>query len=424
MSALLRKFQKIIFTGFEPNLQAADMRKALAFVFFPWRWRRWREGPAVEKTEAWLREFFRVPAAITFDSGRSALAAALLALDAGQGYDVLVQAYTCVVVVNAIQSVGARPVFVDVKDQFFMDAEDAERKITPRTKAMIIQHTFGIPADLDALMAVAKKYGIKVVEDCAHAIGATYRGKLLGTWGDVGMFSFGSDKFLSCVRGGAAITAVPEAVERLRSVQIELPLPPRLMIARALARYPIFFIGKPLYQLSMGKALLWLSRKARLIDPIITKGEKTGGADPRYPTRMPNVLAELLSRQVHELDAITNHRKKIASLYARRISNPRIWKPVETRSFVSYAYLRYPIIVENPKDLRAYAKRHGILLGDWYDAVVAPCEDGCSHVGYDAGSCPHAESATKGSVNLPTDVSIGEQEAMHIVNCLNTYAGQ
>jgi dTDP-4-amino-4,6-dideoxygalactose transaminase len=403
-------FQKTIFTGFAPNLRVEDILHSL----FP------RRG-SVEAVEQRLANFFGVSYAITFDSGRTGLAMALKALDVGPGADVLVQAYTCVVVVNAIRAAGAQPIFVDTKDNFFMDPADAERKMTPRTKVMIIQHTFGIPADMDALLAVAQKQRLKVIEDCAHTIGGTYRGKLLGTFGDSAMFSFGSDKVISSVRGGAVVTNNSEAGERLRALQKELPQMRPITLFQHLLHGPIFFIAKPLYHLGIGKAILWAAKKLRLMSRIISDREKAGGEERGFPSQFPEVLADIASRQLLDLEEMNLHRQRIVALYAAGIKNANISLPQETRAYVSYAYLRYPVITENPKRLRLFAKRQGIILGDWYDSVVAPCVNGCPHAGYRPGSCPHAERDAKGSVNLPTDLGISEKDTKRIIDCLNRY---
>lgn len=408
----MNPFQKTIFTGFAPNLRAGDV-----FASFT----RLHRDTAVTAVETWLQNFFLASHAVTFDSGRTGLLMALKALDVGPGYDVLVQAYTCVVVVNAIHAAGANQIFVDTKDNFFMDPTDAERKMTPRTKAMIIQHTFGIPADMDALMAVAQKHRLKVIEDCAHTIGGMYRGKLLGTFGDAAMFSFGTDKVISSVRGGAVITNNAEAGDRLRAMQKELPKMRFFTLLQHLFHGPVFFIAKPLYPLGVGKAVLWAAKKIHLTSRIISDAEKAGKQERGFPSQFPDVLADMAYRQLLRLEKTNQHREHIASLYAGGIKNSHIALPQETRTAVSYACLRYPILTDNPKHLRAFAKKGGIILGDWYDQVVAPCVNGCPHAGYQLGSCPHAEHDAKGSVNLPTDRGISEKDAKRIIDCLNRY---
>ena len=115
--------------------------------------RSWYAGPSVDAVEDWMKKYHEVDFAQTYDSGRSALYCALKALGVGEGDQVLVQAYTCLVVVNAIVWTGAEPVFVDVGDDLNMDVSDARQKYTSKVKAMIIQHTFGSLADINGLLA-------------------------------------------------------------------------------------------------------------------------------------------------------------------------------------------------------------------------------------------------------------------------------
>ena len=169
------------------------MSIAASFLFLPWKWFQWKKGThekrAMELLEGYFGENIQ---AITYDSGRSALYHALLALDVGEGDEVLVQAFTCMVVINAICWTGARPVYVDIeKDTLNMDPVKADHACSDKTKVIILQHTFGLPANIDALLDVAKKHNLKTIEDCAHSLGARYKGKLTGTYADIGMLSFG-----------------------------------------------------------------------------------------------------------------------------------------------------------------------------------------------------------------------------------------
>src|SRR3989338_776448 len=202
----MKWFKKPLFTGFAPHITARDTFIALSFLLFPWKWFRMRRGDAPKKVEAWLQKYFDCGKVFTFDSGRSALYFALKACRVGEDDEVIVQAYTCLVVVNAIRWTGAEPVFVDIRTDYTMNPEDARKKITEKTKVLIIQHTFGTPADLESLVQLGKEKNVKIIEDCAHSLGVRHNGQLTGTFGDIGVVSFGSDKVISCVRGGGVIT--------------------------------------------------------------------------------------------------------------------------------------------------------------------------------------------------------------------------
>jgi len=145
---------------------------------------------------------------VTLNSGTDALHLALRALDIGAGDEVITTAFTFVATTEAIGIVGATPVFADInKDTFNIDPKEIEKYITPKTKAIIPVHLYGQPCDMDAIMDIAKRYNLHVIEDCCQAIGAEYKGQKVGTFGDIGCFSFFPTKNLGCAGdGGMAVT--------------------------------------------------------------------------------------------------------------------------------------------------------------------------------------------------------------------------
>ncbi|MNS70021.1 dTDP-3-amino-3,6-dideoxy-alpha-D-galactopyranose transaminase [compost metagenome] len=174
-------------------------------------------GPNVKAFEKELAAYMSVPHAVGLNSGTDALHLALRALDIGQGDEVITVAFTFVATTEAIGIVGAKPVFVEIDPETYnMDPAKLEAAITPRTKAIMPVHLYGQPADMDAIMAIAKKHGLHVIEDCAQAIGATYNGKMVGTIGTIGCFSFFPSKNLGAYGdGGAAVTNDAELAARL-----------------------------------------------------------------------------------------------------------------------------------------------------------------------------------------------------------------
>ncbi len=410
-------FKKTIFTGFAPNLTGRDTLTALAYLLLPWKWLSWRDGQYAGQAETKIKNYFSVSQAHVFDSGRSALFFALKALGAEQGTEVLVQAYTCLVVANAIKYAGATPVYLDVGDDFNIDPLDLEKKITPRAKILIIQHTFGQPARLQELLAIAKKYNLKIIEDCAHSLGARYQGKLTGAFGDVGMLSFGSDKIISCVRGGALVTNDEEVGKKLSDYKNNLPPSAVSKIFQHLMHYPIFYAGKALYSLTIGKILLKLAKNLNIINKIIYSEEKVGDRMKDYPARLPDCLAKILINQLGELEEIIKHQKKIAGLYDSLLDHKKINLPLKAKA--DCVYLRYPVLTENPKKLARLAKQQGIILGDWYQTPIAPADIMFEPTGYRPGACPKAEALAGQSINLPTDRQISETDAARIISCVN-----
>ncbi|KXK11813.1 MAG: L-glutamine:2-deoxy-scyllo-inosose aminotransferase [Microgenomates bacterium OLB23] len=138
-----------------------------------------------------------------------------------EGDEVLLQGFTCVAVPNAVVWNGLKPVFVDVDDHYNL-VDDLESYIGPNTKAIIVQHTFGIAANMKAIALAAKKHNLFIIEDCAHALGGMYASQPLGSFGDVSIVSFGRDKVVSSVFGGAALTKNKTVAAALSSFEKNL----------------------------------------------------------------------------------------------------------------------------------------------------------------------------------------------------------
>jgi len=416
-------FNKTIFTGFSPNLTGRDTALALSYLFLPWRWPNLINGEYVKLAEKKLRQYFNIKHVYAFDSGRSALYYGLKALGARQSDEILVQAYTCVVVINAIKWAGAKPVFVDIGEDFNIDPADLENKITAETKILIIQHTFGLPAKLDEILAIAKRHNLKVIEDCAHSLGARYQGKLTGTFGHIGMLSFGSDKIISCARGGALMADDDEIGFKIKELNSQLPESPILKTIQHLSHYPVFYIAKPVYHLFIGKIILILAKKLNIINKIIYKQEKIGEPVKFYPAKLANALANILYYQIDEIEQLNSHRQAISEIYSQEINNQKInlpWRDNQV-NLKNCACLRYPILFKKPAELLSYAKKQRIILGDWYSPVIAPADIDFSKIGY-LNDCPKAELLAGQSVNLPAGRQINLRDAKKIIKVINSFS--
>jgi len=409
----------MIFTGFSPNNNGRDSLTALSYLLLPWKWFSWKNGSYIQKATKQLQSTLGVQQEpILYDSGRSALYFALKALNVGKGDEVLVQAYTCVVVINAIKWTGAEPVYVDIDKSYNIDIKDLASKITSKTKTAILQHTFGAPARVQDIIAVCKQNSITTIEDCAHVLGVKHKGQQLGTFADIGMFSFGSDKVISCVRGGALITNNKILHASLKKNNTQLKNMPLITIKRHLLHLPLFYLGKKLYSVGMGKALLFVAKKLYLTNRIIRNEEKRGQQAHMFPSKLPNALAHILYNQVGDLDTVNEHRKHISQLYSDNLHNSHISKPKQGSDT---PFLRYPLQVKDPKHMHAQAKQKGMLLGDWYSTVVAPADIDMKATHYTKGMCPVAEELSEHSINLPTHRGISTQDAQTIIDFCNTY---
>ena len=180
-------------------------------------------GPRCAEFEEKFAAAMGVPCAVSVANCTCALHLALMAVDVGPGDEVLVPSYTFVATANAVRYVGATPVFVDIvgEHDLNMDPADAAAKITPRTRAIMPVHMAGFPADMDAIMALAARHKLRVVEDACHAIGATstYCGMKAGAIGDIGCFSFFANKNLVTGEGGMLITRDESLAKRLRLIR-------------------------------------------------------------------------------------------------------------------------------------------------------------------------------------------------------------
>lgn len=175
-------------------------------------------GPNVSRLEEEIAHYHGVPFAVGVASGTDALLLALRACGVGEGDEVITTPFTFIATAEVIALLKAVPVFVDIKtDSFNIDPGKIEPKITGRTKALLPVHLFGHPADMDPILELAKKHRLKVIEDCAQAFGAEYRGRKVGTFGDCGCFSFFPSKNLACYGdGGMVVTGDEEAAQRIR----------------------------------------------------------------------------------------------------------------------------------------------------------------------------------------------------------------
>lgn len=379
---MMHYFRRVISASLSPNTEADDVWEAIKTLFSPWKWKTGRELKLIQN---WFLNRFKENI-VLFNSGRSALLAILRAFDIGIGDEVIVQAFTCVAVPNSVLWAGATPVYSDIDDTYNIDPTSLEQKIAKKTKAIIVQHTFGKSANMKAILPIAQKYKLFVIEDFAHTMS-------LPMQGDAAFFSFGRDKVLSSVWGGGAIIRAnhQSPITKLTRYHETLPMQGYSWIFQQLLHPIMFAIILPTYSLGLGKVLLVLLQKLRLLSFPVYPEEKRGQKPSDFPAKYPNALAALLNRQLHKLDRYTSQRKAITKIYGGQ-----------------GVYLRFPMRVENPDDLRARAKQEGILIGNWYHNVVDPSGVDFRAVGYTVGSCPRAEDTARHVINLPTRIRAGE----------------
>jgi dTDP-4-amino-4,6-dideoxygalactose transaminase len=178
----------------------------------------WSMGPRVEEFEQAFAAFCGTERAFAVANGTAALHLALLALGCGPGDEVLLPSLTFVAAANTIGHVGATPVFCDITglDDLNVSPEDLEAAVTPATRAIVVMHYGGHPCEMSAVLEIADRHGLAVIEDAAHAVGASWEGRPCGSLGDIGCFSFFANKNLSTAEGGMVVTDDPLLAERIR----------------------------------------------------------------------------------------------------------------------------------------------------------------------------------------------------------------
>ncbi len=354
-------------------------------------------------------------------SGRGALAMILASFGITTGDEVVVQAYTCMVVINAIRSVGATPIFCDIDKTLNIDPAFLQSVITKKTKAVIVQHTFGVPADIFSIQKILEKWtNIALIEDCAHSIGSQYAEMPVGSYGDAAFFSFGRDKAFSSVWGGMAlINASGKKYQKQPLSSYPLIDPPMSWVRTQILHPLLFSLFLPVYRYGIGKVGIELAKQLHLISNQVERSEKDGiPAEVARYLYAPS-LARLLMTQLQKLDRYVKERRSDVDQYVRCFTKNDGYTTQEIRAGSSL--MRFTIFVDMADDLIVYAKKHGVLLGRWYSHVIDPGGSSYEKAGYQDGSCPNAEWYAKRAVNLPTRISARERDI--VIRTIKSWKG-
>lgn len=385
--------------GLSPNTDDHDAIRALQMMCMPWKW---IDGPSIDHVIETLSKYSQTPYVHLFNSARSALFTLLTAFGISKGDEVIIQAFTCVAVPNAVLWTGATPIYADIDDSYNLDIEDVEKKITAHTKAIIVQHTFGIPGNIEALRKICEINHLFLIEDCAHSFGSTYKGKNIGSFGDGAIYSFGRDKVVSSVCGGA-LTLSPKYIsinDQIELMKTTIPQVGRAWIWQQLC-HPIFMVFiKKWYSTFMGKGLLFLLQKIHVLSLPIQEIEKKSQQPREYPALYPNALAYILEYQLSKREKMNRMRITHAKRYVQELAGTRSLTVSEI--IPEAIYHRFPLVVPDAERLMRSAKQQSIILGNWFHNVIDPTGVDLIRVKYKAKSCKNAERIAKSIVNLPT----------------------
>ncbi len=407
--------KKTIAISLSPNTNIKDILAAFVLLFSP---HLYKKGDSIRLLEQWFRQFFMTSFVILFSSGRCALFSILKGLDIGKGDSVLLQSFTCVAVPNAVLALGAMPIYVDINDSLTMDHLDLERKITSTAKAIIVQHTFGIPSNMQKIIKVARVHKLPIIEDCAHSLGVNYMGKKLGTIGIASFFSFGRDKTFSSVFGGVAMTNNKSLGKKIRAIQKGLAYPHTSWIIQQLFHPIAFFFILPFYDFFyLGKIMLVIFQKLKLLSFPVTKEERLGKIAETFVKKFPNALASLALIQLKRHREIIGKRMRFAKMYIQEFRNMGFSLPFGEAN----SLLRFPLFVERREDFINFFKRNNIYLGTWYSETIDPNGTDYAAIFYQRGSCPRAEYLARKIVNFPTHPKMSEKDVKRIIDLTKFY---
>jgi dTDP-3-amino-2,3,6-trideoxy-4-keto-D-glucose/dTDP-3-amino-3,4,6-trideoxy-alpha-D-glucose/dTDP-2,6-dideoxy-D-kanosamine transaminase len=323
------------------------------------------EGVAFERDMA---TYVGVSGGVGVNSGTDAIYIALAAAGVTAGDEVITVPNTAVPTVSAIQVLGARPVFVDIRDDdFLMDVDQIEAAITPRTKAIVAVHLFGQCVDLDPLMEIAKRHGLKVVEDCAQSQGALYKNRRCGSIGTASTFSFYPTKLLGGYGDGGMVLSDDEAV---------------IDLARSLRFYGM---------------------------------ENTYYAERHgYNSRLDEVHAAILALKLPRIDGWIGRRRDIASRYRRGLDGSGLRLPKEN-SYGRHVYHLFVVETADNRDAAlARIEARGLKCGVQYRWPIHLMR-GYHDLGYRAGQFPVAEKKAQRIFSLPIYPHLSDEEVDEVI---------
>lgn len=360
-----------------PDLDASDEAAVLAVL----RSGRLALGPQTEAFEAAVAEHVGVPHAVAVSSGTAALHMLVRALGLGPGDEVLVPSFTFAASVNALLFERATPVFVDAEpDTYNPDPADMERKVTKRTRAIMAVDVFGHPAEWDALLGIAERHGLRVIDDSCEALGASYRGTPLGQFGDAATFAFYPNKQITTGEGGMVVTGDASVAALCRSLRNQ---------------------GRP----EMGA---WLEH------------ERLG-----YNYRLDEMSAALGASQMRRLDTILAARERVAALYTARLRGLDWVRPPVVRPHVQMSWFVYVVTLAPGLDrdavIRAMESRGVPARGYFAPIHKQPYLRGHPSA---AARLPVAEAASTRTLALPFHNRLAEAEVDHVVATLEASVAQ
>ena len=391
---------------------ALSLREATHFVTTGLRGRRTLPR---EFEQAFGRAVLGDQTVMLAPSGRIALYWLLRALDVAAGDEVVVQAFNFTAVPAAVEATGARPRFVDLApDTFELDAGRLAEAITPRTRAVLLTHLYGNPADLDGVKAVCDEHGVPLLEDCAQAVGATYRGRPLGTFGVGTLFTFGPTKNFTLFGGGAAATADPVMARRIAELARRHTRVSALGSLKLAAKAGVISMAtsRAVFDLGVFPAIRLLSLGGR--DPVhhvMAESDSPLRDVERYAVPSASMASVGLA-QLQRYEDLNRARERNGwALYERLGQVDGIVVP---RARQGNIFLSFPVFHAQREALAAQLRARGVDtdLGFMCDCSAHPMFSGA------AADCPHARRAATEIVHLPVHADLRGRDLDRIVEAV------
>jgi len=334
--------------------------------------------------------------AFAFMAGRFALSACIYALGLKPGDEAILPGYTCVVVPNAFIYEGIKVIYNDIElDTYGLDASLIESKITPNTKVILLPHHYGLVCrDYEKIIDIARRHGLFVIEDCCHGMGAEFKKRKIGNYGDVAFYSMEQSKIITTIQGGIAVTNNKLFAERIKEFYNSAAFPDEDLIDKQLHCVMINYYYYKHPQRWLIGDLYRLRYKDKII--ITTTKEEMRGIKPRqYGTKMAAPFAAIALNQLKKIDKYNELRRQTCKKWDSWCEIHNYKKPTVIPESTP-VFLRYPIMVEPEKKKNTtWAKKElAIVPGVWFKTNIHP-------INWPIAGCPNADNAVKQCINFP-----------------------
>jgi len=362
---------------------------------------------------------------VSFYNARTAIFQLLKNLWFKKSDEIIINSYNCISVVNSIIQAWLTPIYAEIdKKNLWIDPDLLEEKISDKTKAIIIQHTFWKSSDIKKLLAIAEKYNLIVIEDCSHSLWSKLNDKKLWLFWDFSIFSSWRDKVISWVNWWFLLINNEKFFKLKLKVEKNLKKIDFLTIIQNHLYNILWFLGIKTYNyFSIWKTLLFISKKLNFFNKVLDEKEKNCENDKLYYI-LPDSLAYLALNDLNRIFFIQKHRKIIANYYNDNIDNKMLNILFKENKNEELNYFRYPILFKNAVDLEKiyeYFKSKWIFLwNSWTWSNIAPKSSNIEKTKY-KWDCKIAEDISKNILFLPNSINITLKDAEIIVKLINEY---